>query len=78
MEGGDEESQVIVEGIVPRDGEQEILLDIFILRTPDFLTAFIDNGVLVRVVGDSSGTRRGSEEVGEELSFWGDREWEIG
>jgi hypothetical protein len=30
------------------------------------------------VVSDGGGTRWGSEEVGEELSFWGNGEWEVG
>jgi hypothetical protein len=55
--GGDEEGGVVVESIILGDGEQEIFLDIFILRAPDFLTTFIDNGVLVGVVGDGGGTR---------------------
>jgi hypothetical protein len=77
-EGGDEEGGVVVEGIVPGDGEEEVFVDILILRTPDLLTTFVDDGVLVRVVGNSSGTGQGSEEVGEEFGFWGDREWEVG
>jgi hypothetical protein len=52
---------VIVKGVVAGDGEEEVLLDVFVLWTPDFLTSFVDNGVLVRVVGDGSGTRRGGE-----------------
>jgi hypothetical protein len=32
---------------------------------------------LVGVVGDGGGTRWGDEEVREELSFRGDREWEV-
>jgi hypothetical protein len=31
MEGGDKEGGVIVKGIVPGDGEQEIFLNIFVL-----------------------------------------------
>jgi hypothetical protein len=38
---------VVVEGIVPRDGEEEVFLNIFFLGTLDFLAAFVDNGVLV-------------------------------
>jgi hypothetical protein len=76
-EGGDKEGRVIVEGVVPGDGEQEISLNIFVLRTPDLLTTFVDDGVLVGVVSDGGGTRQGDEEVRKKLGFWGDREWEI-
>jgi hypothetical protein len=77
VEGCDEEGRVVVEGIVPGDGEEEILVNVFILRTPDFLTTFIDNGVLMWVVGDGGGTRWGGKEMREELDFWGDGEWEV-
>jgi hypothetical protein len=69
---------MVVEGIVLRDGEEEVLLDIFFLWAPDLLTMFIDDSVLMGVVGDGGGTRWGSKEVREELSFWGKREWEVG
>jgi hypothetical protein len=76
--GHNKEGRVVVKSIVLGNGEQEILLDIFVLWIPDLLTAFIDDGVLVRVVGDGGGIRQGSEEMGEELSFQGDRKWEVG
>jgi hypothetical protein len=76
-EGGDEKGGVVVKGIVPGNGEEEVSLDVLVLRTPDLLTAFVDNGVLMRVVGDGSGTRRGSKEMGEELGFWGDGERKV-
>jgi hypothetical protein len=46
-EGHDKVGRVVVKGIVPGDGEEEILLDIFLLRAPDFLAMFVDNSVLV-------------------------------
>jgi hypothetical protein len=64
---------VVIEGVVTGDGEQEVLLDIFVLRAPDLLTSFVDDGVLMGVVGNGGGARRGGKEVGEELSFRGDR-----
>jgi hypothetical protein len=73
-----EEGRVVVKGVVAGDGEEEVTLNIFILGTPDFLTAFVDNGVLVWVVSDSSSAGWGGEEVGEEFSFQGDGEQEIG
>jgi hypothetical protein len=78
MEGHDEEGGVVVESIVAGDGEEEITLNVFILGAPDFFATFVDNGVLVRVVGNSSGAGQGGEEMGEELGFRGDREREVG
>jgi hypothetical protein len=60
------------------DGEEEVFLDIFVLWASDLLTTFVDDGVLVRVVGDGGGAGRGGEEVREELSFRGDGEREVG
>jgi hypothetical protein len=77
MKGGNEEGGVVVKGVVSGDGEQEVLLDVFVLWAPDFLTTFINNSVLVWMVSDSSGAGQGSEKMGEELGFQGDREWEI-
>jgi hypothetical protein len=57
----DEKGGVIVKGVVPGDGEQEVFLDILVLWAPDLLTAFIDDGVLVGVVSDGGGTRWGDE-----------------
>jgi hypothetical protein len=69
MEGRDKVGGVVIKGVVLGDGEEEVMLDIFFLWTPDFLTMFIDDGVLMRMVVDGGGTRQGSEEVGEEVSF---------
>jgi hypothetical protein len=77
-EGRDKEGGVIVKGIVLGDGEEEVALNVFVLGAPDFFATFVDNGVLVRVVGDGSGAGQGGEEVGEELGFQGDREREVG
>jgi hypothetical protein len=77
-EGRDEEGGVVVKGIVVGDGEKEVPLNILVLQAPDFLAAFIDDGVLMGVIGNGGGTGRGSEEVGEELSFRGDGEREVG
>jgi hypothetical protein len=69
---------VVVKGVVVGDGEEEVTLNIFVLGTPDFLAAFVDNGVLVQVVSDGGSAGWGGEEVGEEFSFWGNGEREIG
>jgi hypothetical protein len=76
-EGSDKEGGVVVKGIVAGDGEEEVVLNVFVLRTPDFLTSFVDDSILVRVVSDSSGTGQGDEEVREELGFRGDGEREV-
>jgi hypothetical protein len=65
----DEVGRVVIKSIVVGDGEEEVLLDVFFLQAPDLLTAFIDNGVLMWVMGDGGGARQGGEEVREELSF---------
>jgi hypothetical protein len=78
MEGCDKEGGMVVKGVISGDGEEEVLVNVFILGAPDLLATFVDDSVLVRVVGDGSDTRRGSEEMREELGFWGDREREIG
>jgi hypothetical protein len=77
-ERGDKEGGVVVKGVVSGDSKEEVALNIFILGTPDLFTTFVDDCVLMRVVSDGSGAGWGSEEVGEELSFRGDREWEVG
>jgi hypothetical protein len=73
-EGCDEKGGVVVKGVVLGDGEEEVLVDVFILGTPNLLTVFINNGVLMRVVGNGGGTRWGGEEMREKVSFRGDGE----
>jgi hypothetical protein len=65
----DEIGGMVIEGIVSRDGEEEVVLDILVLGAPDFLTTFVDDSVLVQVMGDGSGAGWGGKEVGEELGF---------
>jgi hypothetical protein len=77
MERRDEEGGVVVEGVVVGNGEQEVLVDVLILQTPNFLTTFVDNGVLVWMVSDGGGTRWGSKEMWEEFSFQGDGKREV-
>jgi hypothetical protein len=78
MEGRDEEGGIVVKGIIAGDGEEEVALDVFVLGAPDFFSAFVDNGVLVRVISDSSSAGWGGEEMGEELGFRGNGEWKVG
>ena len=56
-----------------RNVHQEISLYVLVLWGPDFFATFVDDGVLVRVVV-GSGARQGGEEIGEEVSFWENRE----
>jgi hypothetical protein len=76
MKGCDEEGRVVVEGVIVGDSEEEVFVNVLILQTPDFLTMFIDDGVLMWVVGNSGGAGWGGKEVGEEFGFWGNRKWE--
>jgi hypothetical protein len=76
-EGCDKVGRVVVESVVPGDSEKEVLLDIFLLGAPDLLTVFVDDGILMWVVGNGGGTRRGGEEMREEFSFWGDGKREV-
>jgi hypothetical protein len=69
--------RVVVKSIVVGDGEKEVFLDVFFLQASDLLTMFVDDGVLMWMMGDSSGARWSGEEVREELSFWGKRKWEV-
>jgi hypothetical protein len=68
-EGHDKVGGVVVNGIVPGDGEVEVMLDIFFLWASDLLTAFIDDSILMGVVGNSDSARQGGEEMGKEFSF---------
>jgi hypothetical protein len=77
-EGCDKERWIVVKGVVAGDSEEEVALYILILGAPDFFTTLVDDGVLVRVVGDGSGTRQGGEEVREELGFRGYGERKVG
>jgi len=47
---------------------EEVVLNKFFQWNPEFLTAVINNLVLVRMVVDGEGASGGSEEIGEEIS----------
>jgi len=71
MEWGDKGDGVVVEVDDMRKGAKEILFDELLLRYPKFLTAVVDDGVLIGVLVDGVGTGRGVEEVGEEVFYRG-------
>jgi hypothetical protein len=77
-EGHDEEGGIVIEGVIPGDGEEEDFLNVLFLGTPDLLTMFIDDGVLMWVVSDGGGTGQSNKKVREELGFQGNREQEVG
>jgi hypothetical protein len=68
-EGCDKVGQVVVKGIVLGNGKEEVPLDVFFLWALDLLTTFVNDSVLMWVVGDGGSTGQGSEEVREEFSF---------
>jgi hypothetical protein len=76
VERHDKVGGVVVKGIVMGDSKEEVMLDVLILGAPDFLTMFIDDSVLVRMVDDGSSVGQSSEEVREEFSFQAKREQE--
>jgi len=68
-EWGDKRDGVVIKVNDMRKGAKEVSFDEFLLRYPKFLTAVIDDSVLMRVSVDSIGTSGGVEEVGEEVSY---------
>jgi hypothetical protein len=68
-ERGDEVLGMVTEGVPQGDELEEVAQEIFFLRGPDLLTAFVDDGVLVGVAVVGGGARRSGEEVREEFGF---------
>jgi hypothetical protein len=67
-------------GVVVKVGDvgnqpEEVSVYVLLLRTPKFLTTFVDNGVLVGVLVSGEVTSRGSEEMWEEVNFDGEGKW---
>jgi len=48
---------------------EEVMFNEFFLRDPEFLTAIVYDGILMRVMVDSIGASRDVEEVGEEVCY---------
>jgi len=51
------------------DETEEITLDEFFLRDLELFSTIIDNYILVQVAINDEGIGRGSEEIGEEVSY---------
>jgi hypothetical protein len=64
-EGGNKVGGVVIEGVPQGDVLEEITLEVFFLRSPDLLTAFVDDSILVWVAVDGGGAGWGSKEVVE-------------
>jgi len=68
-ERGDKRNGVVMEIIDMRKEAKKVTSYEFFLWDPKFLTAVVDNGILVGVLVDGIGTGRGMEEVGEKVSY---------
>jgi hypothetical protein len=75
MKGGEEMGGVVVEVVDAGDEPKEVSVYVFLLGTPEFLAAFINNSVLVGVFVSGEVASRGGEEVWEKFDFNKEREW---
>ena len=67
MEGSNEGKGMVAEVGDAGDIAQEVAVDKLLLWHPKFLTAVVDDCVLVRMTVDSKGTGGSGEEVGEDV-----------
>jgi len=68
LERGNKRNGVVMEIVDAREEPKEVMFYKFFLWDPEFLTAVIDNGVLMGMAVDGIGASGGSEEVGEEVN----------
>jgi len=68
-EWGDKGNRMVIKISDTRKGAEEVPFNELLLRYPKFLTAVVDNSVLVGVSVDGVGTGRGVEEIGEEIGY---------
>jgi len=68
MERGDKGNRMVIEISNMRKKTEEVTLNKFFQWNPEFLTAVVNDLILVRVVVDSEGASGGSEEVGKKVS----------
>jgi len=66
-ERGDKGDGVVVKIVDAREETKEVMCYEFLLWDPEFLTAVVDNSILMGMAVDGVGTSRGSEEVREEI-----------
>ena len=66
-EGSDKRKGMGIEIWDAGDVSEEISFNEFLLGDPKFLSAVVDNGVLMGVTVDCKGTSGGAEEVGEDV-----------
>ena len=67
-ERGDKRDRVVMKIINARKEAKEVMFYKFFLWDPKFLTAVVDNGVLMGVAVDGVGASGGSKEVREEVN----------
>jgi hypothetical protein len=76
--GSAEVGGVVVKVVDAGDELKEVGVYVLLLGAPEFLAAFVNNSVLVRVLVSGEVASRGGEEVGEEFDFDKEREREDG
>jgi len=64
-ERGDKRDGVVMEIVDTRKETKEVTCYKFFLWDPEFLTAVVDNGVLMGMVVDGEGAGRSMEEIGK-------------
>jgi len=68
-ERGDKRDGVIVKIVDARKEAKEITCYEFFLWDPEFLTAVVDNSVLMGMAVNGEGAGRGMEEIGEKVGY---------
>jgi len=68
-ERDDKGDRVVVKVVDARKETKEVMCYKFFLWDPEFLTAVVDNSVLMGVLVVGKGTGGGVEEVGEKVSY---------
>jgi len=66
---GDKRNGVGMEIINAGEKPKEVTFYKFFLWDPEFLTAVVDNGVLMRVMVNSEDAGRGVEEIGKKVGY---------
>jgi len=69
LKRGDKRNRVVMEIVDMRKEAKEVTFYKFFLWDPKFLTAVIDNSVLMGVMVDGEGEGGSMEEIGEKVSY---------